>query len=166
MKFIAVIAAALVFATAALAQSSPPSSGKLRIDLDQPAAPKKAAPKKAETKKDDGKKKEAEMGKIEGIEIPHGKGFMGIQLVNSTYKLTFYNDKKKPIPPDVTRAVLRWKVNYQPNDERTVLNPSGPNALGSSFVVRPPYTYKLYITLISGEGDDAATEFVTVDFHN
>ena len=165
MKTFAVLVMAGAFATTALAQSSPPSSGKLRIDLDEPA-PKKEAPKKAEPKKDDGKKKkDDEIGKIEGIEIPHGKGFMGIQLVNSTFKLSFYDEKKKPIPPDVTRAVLRWKVNYQPTDERAVLNPSGATALGSPQVIRPPYTFKLNMTLIKGEGDDAATEFMVIDFH-
>lgn len=165
MKTFAVLAAALAFATAALAQSSPPSSSKLRIDLDQPAAPTKVAPKKEEPKKDDGKKKEADTPKIEGIEIPHGKGFMGIQLVNSTFKLSFYDEKKKPTAPDVTRAALRWDVKYQPTPERTVLNPDGGTALTSGKVVKPPYTFKLNITLIKGEGDDAATEFLAVDFH-
>ena len=166
MKTFVVLVAALGFTAAGLAQSSPPSSSKLRIDLDQPATPKKEAPKKAESKKDDGKKKgDDEMGKIEGIEIPHGKGFMGIQLVNSTFKLSFYDEKKKPTAPDVTRAVLRWKVNYQPNDERTVLNPDGKTSLVSPQVVRPPYTFKLNMTLIKGDGDDAPTEFMAIDFH-
>jgi hypothetical protein len=166
MKMFAVLTSALAFATAALAESAPPSSGKLRIDLDQPAVKKKEAPKKVETKKDDGKKKkEDEIGKIEGIEIPHGKGFMGIQLVNSTFKLSFYDEKKKPTAPDVARAMLRWKVNYQPTDERAVLNPSGANALASPQVVRPPHTFKLNMTLLKGEGDDAASEFMAIDFH-
>src|SRR6185369_3034615 len=116
MKIFAVWTLALAFATAALAQTqtqtqtqtSPPSSGGLRIDLDKPAPTKKEAPKKDEKKKDDGKKKkDDEIGKIEGIEIPHGKGFMGIQLVNGTFKLSFYDAKKKPTAPDVTRAALR-----------------------------------------------------------
>jgi hypothetical protein len=166
MKTFAVLAATLAFTMAALAQSSPPSSGGLRIDLDQPAAPKKEAPKKDGKKKDDGKKKEEPPAKIEGIEIPHGKGFMGIQLVNGTFKLSFYDDKKKPVKPDVTRAALRWKVNYQPADERTVLNSDGGTALTSPKIVKPPYTFKLNVTLIKGEGDDAASEFLTVDFHS
>ena len=166
MKTFAVLTVTLAFAAAALAESSPPSSSKLRIDLDQPATSKKEASKKAEAQKDDGKKKkEDEIGKIEGIEIPHGKGFMGIQLVNGTFKLSFYDEKKKPTAADVTRAVLRWKVNYQPTDERAVLNPSGANALASPQVIRPPHTFKLNMTLIKGEGDDAASEFMAIDFH-
>lgn len=166
MKTFPVLTAALAFATAALAQSSPPTSGGLRIDLDKPVAPKKETPKPDVKKKDDGKKKEDEIGKIEGIEIPHGKGFMGIQLVSGTFKLSFYDEKKKPTTPDVTRAALRWDVKYQPTAERTVLNPDGGNALVSSKVVKPPYTFKLNITLIKGEGDDAPTEFLSVDFHS
>jgi hypothetical protein len=166
MKTFAGLTMALTLAVAAFAQSAPPSSNKLRIDLDEPTA-KKETPKKVETKKDDGEKKaDDEMGKIEGIEIPHGKGFMGLQLVNSTFKLSFYDAKKKPTAPDVTRAALRWDVKYQPAPERAVLNPDGGTALTSAKVVKPPYTFKLNITLIKGEGDDAATEFLSVDFHS
>ncbi len=164
MKTFAVLTAALAFTMAAFAQSTPPISGGLRIDLDKPA-PKKEAPKKEEKKKDDGKKKEDVAAKIEGIEIPHGKGFLGLQLVNNTFKLSFYDEKKKPTPPDAVRATARWKVNYQPTDERAVLNPDGGNALVASKTVKPPYTFKLFITLIKGEGDDAPTEGLSVDFH-
>lgn len=166
MKTIAVLAVAWAFAAAALAQSTPPKSGGTRIDLDKPAAPKTAAPKAAAPKKDDGKKKkEDEMGKIEGIEIPRGKGFMGIQLVNSTFKLSFYNEKKKPTPPDVARVLLRWKVNYQVMDERAVLNPSGGNVLASPQVVRMPHTFKLNMSFFKNEGDTEAAEFMSIDFH-
>lgn len=167
MKTLAVLTVALAFATAAGAQSTPPKSGGTRIDLDQPATSKKEAPKKAVPKKDDGKKKaEDEIGKIEGIEIPRGKGFMGIELVNSTFKLTFYDEKKKPVKPDVARAALRWKVDYQPGPERTVLNPSGPSSLASSKVVKPPHLFKLTIVLLKaeGEGNDEAGEVFTLDF--
>ena len=164
MKTLAVVTAALVFTATGSAQSSPPSSGALRIDLDQPAAPASAAPKKDDKKKDDGKKKDDSIGKIDGIEIARGTGFMGIQLVGGTFKLSFYDAKKKPVAPDVTRASLRWNVHYQSLPERTVLNPNG-NALTSEYVVKPPHTFMLYITLIKGEGDTAATEDFTVDFH-
>ena len=164
MKILAVMTAALALVTAALGQSSQPGSGGIRIDLDKPA-PAKPAPKQDDKKKDDGKKKEAPLPKIEGIEIPHGEGFMGLQLVSGTFKLSFYDKKKKPTLPDVVRAALRWKVNYQPTEERTVLNSDGGNALASGKVVKPPYTFKLFITLIKGEGDDAPTESLTVDFH-
>ena len=64
--------------------------------------------------------------KIPGMEISRGaKGFMGLELVNGNFKLSFYDEKKKPIAPDVTRAALRWDVKYQPTPERTVLNPDG-----------------------------------------
>lgn len=164
MKKFAVTVATLAFTAALLAQSSPPSSGGLRIDLDKPAEPAQPAPRKDDRKKDDTKKKEEPPAKIEGIEIPRGDGFMGIQLVGGTFKLSFYDAKKKPVAPDVTRASLRWKVRYQSLPEQTVLNPDG-NALTSAKVVKPPYTFSLSITLIKGEGDTAATENFTVDFH-
>src|SRR4051812_5320057 len=97
---------ALIFVTALRAQSS-----GVKFDLDKtpaPAAKKDDAAKKkaddAKKKADDAKKKKDEgMGKIEGIEIAHGKGFMGLQIVGGTFKLSFYDEKKKPTLPDVTR---------------------------------------------------------------
>ena len=55
-------------------------------------------------------------GKIAGIEIarPNG-GFLGLQIVNNNFVLSFYDAKKKKIPPDVARAALRWPVKYPPN---------------------------------------------------
>jgi len=159
----------MAFAAAAWAQSS-----GVKFDLDKTPAPapkkddnaKKKADAAAKKKADDAKKKkDEEKGKIEGIEIPHGKGFMGLQLVSGTFKLSFYDENKKPTAPDVTRAALRWDVKYQPTPERTVLNPDGGNALAGGKTVKPPYAFTLAITLIKGEGDDAATETIMVPFH-
>jgi hypothetical protein len=143
---------------------------QVRINLDDP--PKPATPandpsnaaSKADAKKQDDKKKADEMGKIEGIEIARGSGFLGIQLVEGTFKLSFYNAKKKPVAPDVSRANLSWKVKYQSLPEKTVLNPDG-KALTSAKVVKQPYTFPLTIILVKGEGDDMTTETFTVDFH-
>jgi hypothetical protein len=147
---------------------------QVRINLDDPkpaapangqADPGKSAPNADTKKKDDAKKKKAdEMGKIEGIEIPRGGGFLGIQLVNGTFKLSFYNAKKKPVAPDVDRANLRWTVKTESLPERVVLNPDG-NALTSPKIVKPPYTFNLSITLVKGDGDAATTESFNVDFH-
>lgn len=127
------------------------------------AAPKTPAPKVAP------KKKEEEMGKIDGVEVARGaKGYFGIQVVNGAFKVTFYNDKKKPAPAgDVDRAALRWNPIHKKGDERVVLLPDGT---GQSFTagtpVRPPYNFKLFVTLIKDatDGQPAMTESYTVDF--
>lgn len=103
-------------------------------------------------------KKEEPPPKIEGMEIARGgNGFLGLQIVEGRFKLSFYDAKKKAIAPDVARAALRWPVNYKIGDERTVLMPDGNKALTSTKAVRPPYTFKLFITLIR-EGDQAAAD--------
>jgi hypothetical protein len=127
----------------------------------QPAAPAaaKVAPKPEV-------KKEEPVAKIEGIEIKRGAGFMGIAVVGGNFKLTFYDAKKKPVVPDVARAVLRWPVNYKPLDERTVLNLSGDGkSMTSGKAVKPPLVFKLFITLVPPEtADEAASETYVVDF--
>jgi len=146
----------------------------------KPAAPAmppaaKAEPGKAAAKADpnapakkDGKKKEDEMGKIEGLEIARGSGFLGLQIVNGTFKLSFYDAKKKPVAPDVASGAFRWNVNYQKMPERTILSPSG-TALVSDKTVKPPYSFKLFVTLFKqagggADGSDAGAESFTVDF--
>ncbi len=161
-------------AWAVTALVTPGARAQVRINLDdpKPAAPAngKVDPSKptsnSDAKKTDDakKKKDEEMGKIEGIEIPRGGGFLGIQLVNGTFKLAFYNAKKKPVAPDVDRANLRWTVKTESLPERVVLNADGA-ALTSPKIVKPPYTFNLSITLVKGEGDGASTENFSVDFH-
>lgn len=126
-------------------------------------APAPAAPKK----KDDGKKKtEVKMGKIDGLEVARGQTFLGIQIVNGVFKLTNYDKMKKPVAADFTKVALRWTVNYQPNPERTLLTPSGGvGAFSSEKVVKPPYSFRLFVTLIKGDADDAPVENLTVEFH-
>lgn len=110
--------------------------------------------------------------KIEGITIARPNGtYLGIALENGTFKLSFYDQKKKPARPDVPRAAARWNPNYKTGSERIILNPSADGkALVGHKPVRPPYAFKLYLTLLApaatpgSEGGEQATESYVVDF--
>lgn len=123
-------------------------------------APKPGAPKQ-DTKKED------EIGVIEGMTLARPNGhFLGLTLEGGKYKLTFYDKKKKPEKVDVTRATARWPNMHGPGDNRTVMNPAGDGTylMGAQFV-RGPYAFKLFITLLRGEGNEAVgVETYTVDF--
>jgi len=110
--------------------------------------------------------KDAEQPKIPGIVIAREKGgFLGLVIENSNFKLSFYDEKRKPVPSDVARATARWAGHHSIYDERAVLNLSPDRmALTSSKFVQPPYTFKLYLALIA-EDDNAAVESHTVDVH-
>jgi len=112
-------------------------------------------------------KKEEPEGHVQGLSLARAKGgFLGIRLVDNRFVLTFYDAKKHPVVPDVTRASLRWNVHYQPAPERTVLNAGTDGfSLSSPKVVRPPRDFKLYISLLV-EGSDEAVEFYDLDFHD
>jgi hypothetical protein len=111
-----------------------------------------------------GSDKEAEP-KIDGIVIPRAKGgFLGLTLENSNFKLAFFDEKKLPVAADVSRVALRWPVGYSVNNEHAVLLPSDDGtAMTSSKFVRPPYAFKLYMTLIV-DGSDAPAETYVIDF--
>ncbi|HVU34018.1 MAG TPA: hypothetical protein VHE61_11325 [Opitutaceae bacterium] len=170
--------AACVLGTLALAVATSAEDGaskEVRIDLDHPRKPDtKAAPANktapaaaAGAKKDGAKPAEAPPG-IEGMAIARGdRGYLGLKIENGLFKMTFYDHDKKQIPPDVAAAVLRWPVHYQRSDERTLLTPSDDGkSLTSEKIVRPPYTFRLYITLLKDASNPDPTngETYTVEF--
>jgi hypothetical protein len=104
------------------------------------------------------------VGTISGIPVkrPQG-GWLGVELKDSCFVLTFYDEKKKPVAADRSSAVFRWPVHYQPNSERTELVPTGdPAVFASQYAVKAPYTFKLFITLLTDGSTDVET--YTIDF--
>jgi hypothetical protein len=65
---------------------------------------------------------------------------------------------------DVARATARWPVKDKRGDERAVLNPNGDGTvLTSGTFVRPPFVFKLYLSLFV-EGSNDAVESYVIDF--
>ena len=123
------------------------------------------APKPGVSKSTDTAKKPEPEGKIAGLAVarPNG-GFLGILVEDGKFKISFYDSKKQPVAADVARAAARWPVHYKVFDERTVLNPTADGmALTSPEFVRPPYNFKLYLSLFA-EGSDEAVEHYVIDF--
>jgi pyruvate/2-oxoglutarate dehydrogenase complex dihydrolipoamide acyltransferase (E2) component len=133
-----------------------------------PAAGAKATPSAKPAAPKAGVKKDEPPAKVEGFEIARGeRGFLGLTVQNNTFRMTFYGPDKKPVAPDVTSVALRWPVNYQKNDERTTLLPSGDGkTFVSEKIVRPPFSFKLFITLLKdgAAGGDLSPETYVVDF--
>jgi hypothetical protein len=118
------------------------------------------APKGAAEKKE-------EVATIEGLTIPRGDRFLGLQIKDGNFRLTFYDAKKKPMPPDVARAVLRWDTKAKSGPERALLTPGGDaHSLTSERVIRPPYLFKLTIILMGNNpaADEVGGEVHVVDF--
>ncbi len=101
--------------------------------------------------------KPAALPKIPGMEIPRPNGtLLGLEVVGSQFKLSFYDKKHKLMAVDVTRATARW-----PNTRssvkawnRSVLNGSGTYLYGSTPVL-PPLIFNVHLTLLKGDGDEA-----------
>ena len=127
-----------------------------------PAATSTKAPAKGVA--DKAAKAEEAPAKIEGMEIVRGaKGFLGLQVTGGNFKLSFYDAKKKPVAPDVVRATLRWNPKYQPGPEFYVLGPGDGKSLTVAKTVRPPYQFKLFISMFK-DGVEEPTESFVVDF--
>ena len=149
------------------ATTPPPASAKPKTATPAKAADAPAA-KTPAPKKDSKKKKDEPPPKIEGMEIQRGdRGYLGIKIEDNTFKVRFYDKEKKPMKADAARIALRWNVNYQPNPERTLLEPGDDGkVMSSEKTVRPPHAFKLFITLLNNDapGEDPAAESYVVDF--
>jgi len=104
-------------------------------------------------------------GTVAGVPVARAQGgWLGVEVQDRTFRITFYNEKKKPVPADATSAILRWPVHYQPNDERIQLSPTDdPSVLASPYVVKGPLSFKLHITLLTESKPEAAESYV-IDF--
>ena len=92
---------------------------------------------------------------IPGVNITRANGtYLGLEVEGGNFKLSFYDNKKKPMAVDVTRATARWPNPRSPGDNRTVLNGSGTALIGAKPVL-PPFTFNVFITLLQGEGEEA-----------
>lgn len=171
MKSLIAVLGGLALAVAAQAQTPAPAPTSTPKETSGKTNSAKAAPEAATKKADPAKKtepaKKAEP-KIDGVVVSRGdKGFLGVQIVNGTFKITFHDVKKNPIAPDVARAVLRWDPKYKVGQDRVVLNPGEDGkSLSSPRSIRPPYQFKLFIVLLkqAGEGEDPAAETHVIDF--
>jgi len=150
-----------VFRTSLLAAWVIASGGMFAQTPANKDSPPKAATKAVAPEK----KKEEPMGHVDGMELTRpGGGFLGLEIKNSNFVLSFYNAKRKKIAPDVTRATMRWPVKYQPTDERTVLNAGGDGtSLTSGKTVKPPHSFKVFMALFV-EGNDTAVETYNLDY--
>ncbi len=109
----------------------------------------------------------AEKPKIEGIEVARaGGGYLGVALANGGFAIAFYDAERKPIAANVSTAFLRWPVTYKNSDEHVTLQLSSDGrTLFSPFNVRPPHTFRLFVSLFV-DGKTDAVEAYTVQFHD
>jgi hypothetical protein len=101
---------------------------------------------------------EEKEGTVSGMAIHRANGgWLGVEIKDQNFWMTFYNEKKKPVAADVGAAVFWWPVQYQPNPERTELtSTSNPAVLVSPYVVKPPYSFLLHISLLGDANAGAA----------
>lgn len=92
-------------------------------------------------------------------------GYIGIELADGGYKISFYDNDKKQVSCDVDRATARWNPSYKKGDERRVLilSDDGKTLISNPPMIRPPYNFKLFISLLSAEGE-VVESFPAIDF--
>jgi hypothetical protein len=172
MKFLSLLACLLFAATLSAQPSQPTQTAPAAAPAKDAKKPAKAEKAKTTTKAKDAKIEKAEKPKeveptIPGTTIPRAKGgYLGLTIEDGLFRLAFYDEKKKAVDADADQAVMRWLVKYQKSDERTSLTrTSDGKALGGGKIVRPPYFFKLFITLFRGEGEAMQTdENYVIDF--
>jgi len=166
---IAFVVALLVAVNSLFAQAALPAAAPAKASQPgtKPAGPAPAKADKAPAKP--GAKAEAkkeEEAKISGQTIARANGtFLGLEVVGGNFKLSFYDKKKKAVAADMDRANFRWVIQGKADNERAVLVPAGDGkSMTAGKVVKPPFNFKVFITLVKGEGETAQTESFSIDF--
>ncbi len=157
MKFQACLLKILLLTAVLVLAGSSPARASAKPPLEASGAKIVVAPKAAP----------APEPKIPGFVISRANGGYLSLLVdeNGNLRLTFYDAKKKAAPVDVARARARWSVRYKATDVRTVLIPTADgSALTSPLVVRPPYIYRIYLSLFVDGSEEAVESYPNLDF--
>ncbi len=135
------------------------------VPLVAQTAPKKTAPKgdAAKPAPEAPAAEEAEIVLPGSVIERSGGGFLSLTVEGIHFKLSFYDAKKKPVNADAIRAIARWDPVNKAGEERSILNPADEGkALRGNVAVRPPFVFKVYLTLIGP--DDAVLESHVVNF--
>jgi hypothetical protein len=98
---------------------------------------------------------------LPGMVIPRARGgFLAVEVSGGNFKVTFYDAKKLLTEVDAARAGVRWRAVGIINERHGVLLPSSDNkALIGNVFVKPPFTFKLYLTLLA-ENNTALENYV------
>jgi len=113
--------------------------------------------------KDSTKESSKESAAIPGIVIARKsqQGYLGLDLVDFKYKLTFYGEDKKPLKADFPRALFRWSKVNGSGSERYILSAgSESSVLTSPRNVPPPYNFRLFIVLIDNDEETESETYV------
>ena len=100
-----------------------------------------------------GKKKEYELPKTgKNIERQKG-GWLNLEGSGTRFVVKFFDEKKKPVPPDVERGLARF--NYAgKNDTRAPLSRDG-ETLVTPATIKPPHNFLIILSLFPGEAEPA-----------
>lgn len=104
--------------------------------------------------------------RMEGVLIPRGeKGFLALRIAESGFELRFFSPERRPLAPDVSRAVVRFTpAGRKTGPESHLLERSvDGKALQSARTVRPPHTFRVTVLLFAA-GAEQPRETYTADF--
>ena len=104
--------------------------------------------------------------KIEGVLIPRGeKGFLALRLAGGGFELRFFSPERRPLVPEVPRAVVRWTpAGRKAGPESHLLELSADGkALQSARIVRPPHVFRVTVLLFAA-GAEQPFEVHTAEF--
>jgi hypothetical protein len=104
----------------------------------------------------------AAVAALEGVVLPRSAGgWVQVTMQDNRLVLRFYNEKAKPVKPDVDRAVIRVNASAR-SPERVVLVPMGDGmSLRHGHPLRGPFAYKLFIDFFRGESQESVESFQT-----
>ena len=95
-----------------------------------------------------------------GVNVARGDGWFNFAAKGSRFIVTFYDVRKKPTAAEVQNGLVRY-MYVAKRPKRTVLNlREDGQALISPPTVRPPYVFRVYLSLFSRNEADGGETYV------
>lgn len=106
----------------------------------------------------------AEEPQLEGVVVERKNGgFLAFTMSGPSLIVRFYDEKKKPVAPDVERGFVRFQYPNRTPERRPLIRGDDGMSLTHGQPLRPPHVFKAFVSLSHGD-DDASVESYVVDY--
>lgn len=117
-----------------------------------------------ETSAANAKTPEEIVAQLDGKVLPRpGGGWIQLNMEGVSLVVRFYDEKARPVPPDVDRGVARFVFRDRKEERRVLVTITGGDELSHGRPIRPPHIFKLFLSFYRGDSSDAVESY-TADF--
>ena len=86
-------------------------------------------------------------------------GWINVVVADNGFVLTFFNEQKMPVAPDVQHGLVRYAYAAKSRDRTVLTRSADGKTLVSPGNVRPPWVFRVHLALFAEGPDDLAETY-------